>query len=66
MKETKHVFEVIMWPEVKYFMQFNDFIKNAVPITDKPLTDEYGGSAFLVRISWINELKQNKINFNYE
>ena len=66
MKENENIFEVVVWPEVKYFMQFNDFLENAVPITDKPLTDEYGGSAFLIRKKWIHNLKQNKIEFNYE
>lgn len=66
MKEQKDVFDVYTWPEVKYYMQFNDFLENAVPITDYPLIKEYGGSAFLVRRSWIAELNQNKINFSYE
>ncbi len=64
--DNKNIFEVFMWPEVKYFFQFENFIDNAVPITDKPLLDEYGGSAWLIRKSWIDELKQGKIEFTYE
>lgn len=66
MRETKDIFEVYTWPEVKYFIQFNDFLKNAVLISDKPLTEEYGISAFLVRKSWVEGLKQQEITFTYE
>ncbi len=60
------LFIVVTWPEVKYFMQFPDFVNNSILIQDDPLLQEFGNSAFLVRKAWIESLKQTKIKFNYE
>jgi hypothetical protein len=64
--ESKNIFEVFMWPEVKYYFSMPGFVDNSVPILDKPLIDEYGGSAWLVRRSWIEDMKQGKIPYTYE
>lgn len=63
--ENSDLFEVYTWPEVKYYFSMPGFIDNSVPILDKPLTEEYGSNAWLVRRKWIEELKQNKIQFTY-
>lgn len=60
MKKAKDLFEVYTWPEVKYFIQLSEFLNNSILITDKPLIDEYGNSAFLIRKSWIEDLEKNK------
>lgn len=59
MNNNRDLFTVIEWPEIQHFMADPDFSKNAVLIDNKEMYDEYGSSAYLVRISWLNE-KYNK------
>jgi len=59
MNNNRDLFTVICWPEVRHFMVEPDFNANAILIDNKEMYDEYGSSAYLVRISWLNE-KYNK------
>ena len=57
--ENRDLFTVVCWPEVQFLMVNEDFNANAVLIDNNEMYDEYGSSAYLVRISWLNE-KYNK------
>lgn len=57
--ENRDLFTVVCWPEVQFLMVNEDFNANAVLIDNNEMYDEYGSSAYLVRISWLNQ-KYNK------
>ena len=57
--ENRDLFTVVCWPEVQFLMTNEDFNSNAVLIDNNEMYDEYGSSAYLVRISWLNQ-KYNK------
>ena len=57
--ENRDLFTVVCWPEVQFLMANKDFNVNAVLIDNNEMYDEYGSSAYLVRISWLNQ-KYNK------
>jgi hypothetical protein len=57
--ENRDLFTVVCWPEVQFLMANEDFNANAVLIDNNKMYDEYGSSAYLVRISWLNQ-KYNK------
>ena len=59
MSTNSNLFIVVCWPEVQVLMTNPDFNANAVLIDNNEMYDEYGNSAYLVRISWLNE-KYNK------
>lgn len=43
----------VYWPEVQDLMEDPEFLKNAVLINNDEMYDEYGSSAYLVRLSWL-------------
>ena len=55
MSANRDLFTVVCWPEVQFLMSNPDFNANAVLINNNEMYDEYGSSAYLVRISWLNE-----------
>ena len=57
--ENRDLFTVVCWPEVQFLMVNEDFNANAVLIDNNEMYEEYGSSAYLVRISWLNQ-KYNK------
>ena len=60
MSTSRDLFTVVCSPEVRFLMQNEDFNANAVLIDNKEMYDEYGDSAYLVRISWLNEKYNNQ------
>ena len=53
----KNTFKVIEWPEVQELMDKDEFDQHVLLINDQPLLKEYGTQAYLVRVSWLNDLK---------
>ena len=51
------LFTVVTWPESQVLMELEGFEDNAILINDEPFLTEYGNSAYLVRVSWIELLK---------
>ena len=51
------LFTVVTWPESQGLMELEGFEDNAILINDEPFLTEYGNSAYLVRVSWIELLK---------
>jgi len=58
-------FIVIAWPESQAFMEVDGFSENSILINDEPLINEYGSSAYLVRISWLDRLHEEKEEDHY-
>ncbi|KAF5080396.1 hypothetical protein DSECCO2_120380 [anaerobic digester metagenome] len=50
------IFTVITWPSIQCYMEQEGFDDNATLINDGTLYDEYGDSAYLVRLSWIRTI----------
>jgi len=50
-------FIVITWPDVQDWFELDGFRENSLLINDGPLYEEYGDSAYMVRKSWIENIK---------
>ena len=50
-------FIVITWPDILYWIELDGFKKNSLLINGGPLHEEYGDSAYMVRKSWIENIK---------
>ncbi len=57
--EYDNGFVVITWPDIQDFMELDGFKDNAVLLNSDAFIDEYGGSAYLVRQSWIDRHDTN-------
>ena len=55
------LFKVVEWPLSQELMELDEFNQHVMLINDQPLLQEYGPQAYLVRVSWYNEVL-NKIN----
>lgn len=55
MYSPDEIFTPVTWPDSQGLMDLPDFEANAVLINDEPLLTEYGSSAYLVRVSWLEE-----------
>ena len=53
-----NTFVVIQWPDIQDYMDIEGFEENSCLINDLPLLEEYGSSAYFVRISWIESLSK--------
>ncbi len=47
-------FQVVTWPDIQYYMDLPGFKENSVLINDEPLLKEFGPSAYLIRVSWLD------------
>lgn len=56
--DNRDLFKVVCWPDVQLLFSEPDFNANAVLINNKEMYDEYGGSAYLVRTSWLNQKRK--------
>jgi len=45
------LFTPVTWPESQELMELPGFEENALLINDEPLLEQYGSSAYLVRLS---------------
>jgi len=57
---SKDIFVIIKWPDVKALFEESGFYANAELINSVVLQKEYGSSAYLVRTSWLNKIKSNQ------
>lgn len=48
-------FVPITWPDSQGLMELPGFEENAMLINDEPLLTKYGSSAYLIRVSWLEE-----------
>ena len=55
--KTMDEFIVITWPEVQDYFELEGFAENSLLICDGSLYEEYGDSAYMVRKSWIENIK---------
>ena len=55
--KTMDEFIVIAWPEVQNYFELEGFAENSLLICDGSLYEEYGDSAYMVRKSWIENIK---------
>ena len=51
------LFTPVTWPESQELMELPGFEENALLINDQPLLEQYGSSAYLVRVSWLESLE---------
>jgi L-rhamnose mutarotase len=47
-----NIFTVILWPEIQDLMDEEGFEENSLLINEGKLYEEYGDSAYMVRVSW--------------
>ena len=55
------LFTPVTWPESQGLMELPGFEENALLINDEPLLEQYGSSAYLVRVSWLESLEAGEI-----
>ena len=55
------LFTPVTWPESQELMELPGFEENALLINDEPLLEQYGSSAYLVRVSWLESLEAGEI-----
>lgn len=53
---TKDIFKVYTFLNVQSLMELEGFNENSNLIVTPDLVNEYGYSAYMVRISWVNQL----------
>jgi hypothetical protein len=51
-------FIVITWPDVQILFDIDGFEDNSLLINDGPLYDEYGDSAYMVRVLWYKQVTE--------
>ena len=51
------LFVIFEWPQVQVLMGYDGFRENSILINDEPLYSEYGDSAYLIRVAWLNKYK---------
>jgi len=49
-------FVVIEWPAIQELMGEKGFRQNSILINSDPLLEEFGSSAYLVRLGWLSKL----------
>ena len=54
------LFTPVTWPESQGLMELPGFEENALLINDQPLLEQYGSSAYLVRVSWLESLEDGE------
>lgn len=57
-------FEVITWPEIQFYFDYPGFLANSYLINSPDFLDEYGSSAYFVRKSWLEEIKEKDLSHN--
>lgn len=52
----EHNFTVITWPDVQSLFEMDGFHENSLLINDGMLFDEFGSSAYMVRVNWLETM----------
>jgi hypothetical protein len=52
-EESNDLFVVVPWPEVQDLLEEPDFEFNSCLITDEFMMEEYGNSAYFVRLNYL-------------
>lgn len=55
------LFTPVTWPDSQELMELPGFEENALLINDQPLLEQYGSSAYLVKVSWLESLEAGEI-----
>lgn len=56
MAQDKDTYVIITWPDIQEYMDKEGFAVNASLANDEWTLDEYGSSAYFVRIAWLKQL----------
>ena len=55
--DKRDTFTVVSWPESRMLMELDEFNQHVLLINDQELLQEYGPAAYMVRVSWFEDLK---------